>query len=162
MKKIKIKKLYIIIATIVLLAIILGIIYFSTNKKVYSTEEYQKVLEKNEYSVVNQSTAYSNNDNIQEYIQSQNKEHTYQVDFYTMKDSQSATDYFNDVKNKLINESNGKEGKLESNNFGYSKFTIQASNNYCVMIKSDNTIIYVNTNIRNKENVDNLLKDLNY
>ena len=153
----------IIIVAVLVFMILIAILFIkSLNKKVYTVEEYTKLLKNYNYKVVDKSNDYSHDSTVKSYLQAKNKEKTYQVDFFVMNNEKSAEEYYTSVKNELKRESNGIKAIEKNYKTGFDKYTIEANGNYSVIIRSKNTIIYSNTKKDNKEKINTLIRILQY
>ena len=152
----------IIVAVLVLIALVAILFIKSLNKKVYTEEEYTKILKNYNYKVVDKSNDYSHDSTVKSYLQAKNKEKTYQVDFFIMDSKESAKEYYTNVKNELKRESNGIKAIEVNYQTGFDKYIIEANGNYSVIIRSKNTIIYSNTKSTNKEKINTLIRILQY
>lgn len=163
MKKLKPVVKIIIIAVIVVLILVLSLVFLLVlNKKVYDTDTVTTLLEKNNYVVTDRTSTYSKDKTIDSYIEAQDKKGTYKIEFYEMSSESAAKKYYNEVKTALEKETNGIKGQTDTNKMGFYKYTLEASGNYVVVIRSKNTIIYVNTNEKNKEVVNEIISKLKY
>lgn len=160
------KKTNLILIVVTSFLILVLLIVFTTikvlNKKVYSVEEYSKLLKEEKYSVSDKSDIYHDNKNIIKYVESKDSKSKYLIDFYVMDTEKSSIKFYNDTKSKLEKEASGIKGIEKSNSFGYKKFILEASGNYSAIIKSDNTIVYLNANIKNKDEINRFIQMLGY
>lgn len=165
MNKLKIdrKKLIKIIIALIIILIAIAIFFVVTiSKKEYSKNSMKEILEKENYTVLDYSSMYEDDKTITSYTRAKSKDNNYQIDFYVMSNEKEAKAYYETLKNQFEKESNGIKGKTTKNNLNYVKYTIEANSNYSVVVQVNKTITYINTNIKNKDNVNKLLEKLGY
>ena len=158
-KRINLKVLFFVIVLVAILSVV--IFYKSIDRKVYTKESFTKVLEKYKYKVEDKSNDYYNDKSVETYLLGTSKDELFRVDFFIMKDEKASKKYYKELKEQLEKET-GMEGTTKTNKIGYSKYIMEASNNYVVVVKSDETIIFINTNNKNKDKVEKLIKKLGY
>lgn len=161
MKKLKpiIKIAIILVITIVL--VISAIFFFKVNKKVYDEENMTKVFEKNDLKVVDKSIAIKN-DKMNTYIEGQNEKENYTANFFIMDNEKAAKKVYEEYITFLEREAGGKKGTVVTNKMGYYKYVLESAGNYVVLIRSKNTILFINSFESSKKSVDKILKSLNY
>lgn len=161
MKKIKpiIKILIIVVITIAL--IVSAIFLLKVNKKVYDVETMTNILEKNNLKVVDKNIAIKNDD-MNTYIEGQNDKENYTVDFFILDNEKAAKKVYSDYIMFLEKEAGGKKGKVSTNKMGFYKYVLESAGNYVIVIRSDNTVLFINSFESNKKSVDKILKSLKY
>ena len=162
MKKIKLTKKFIIfvITIIVLILLVIGFKYI--HKQTYTVETFTNTLKEDKYIVKDKTLIYKNNKEIKNYIQSKDKTKSYQVDYYSMNSENSAQKYYEKLVNQIEKDTYGLKGKTQTNKMGYSKYLINTDGSYIVIIKSNDTVIYINAKDTYKDSIDQLLKKLGY
>lgn len=161
MKKLK-PIVKILIVLVLVLVLVLSLMFFiKINKKVYTANNITTIFEKNNL-VVNDNMASIDDKNVDAYIEARNDQSTFRIEFYKFDNEKSAKKFYKDNTNSLENETGGIQGKVVTNKMGFYKYTLEASGNYVTLIRSKNTIIFVNTNEKNKDLVDSIIKSLKY
>ena len=84
----------------------------------------------------------------------------YYLEFYSFDGEISAQAFY--AKKQVEFASTGSQAYTEINLGNYSKYTITYHDNYGVISRISNTIIYVNANKEYSDEIKNLLKELNY
>ena len=83
----------------------------------------------------------------------------YQIEFFTFNSKKNAKEAYNtNVKSFLAN----KNVKKEKNEDNYDKFTQELSDTYNVVIRLDNTLLYSSINLEYKNDLNKIIKKLNY
>lgn len=160
MKKLK-PKVKIIIAAVVVVAVVLLIIFLlSINKKVYSPTQITKVFESN--NLITTDLEALGESEFNSHLEARNKESSFKIEYFQFSNEKQAEKYYEKIIASLEAETGGLKGKVETNKIGFYKYTLEASGNYLVIVRSKNTIIYENTNEKNKELVDKIIKSLKY
>lgn len=161
MKKLKpiIKIAIILVITIIL--VVSAIFFFKVNKKVYDVEKMTKVFEKNDLKVSDKRIAIKN-DKMNTYIEGQSEKENYAADFFIMDNEKAAKKLYEEYTTFLEKEAGGKKGTVVTNKMGYYKYVLESAGNYVVLIRSKNTVLFINAFKSNRKSVDKILKTLKY
>ena len=87
----------------------------------------------------------------------------YQIEFFVMPSVQQAVDAYRENKSDFEAEAKGtfsSNTTLEISN--YSVYTLAVNNNYYVVSRTDNTMIFVKTTTANRDAVNKALKSIGY
>lgn len=161
MKMIKPIVKIIIILVIVIALIVSAIFFLKVNKKVYTEEAITKVFEKNNLKVVDKNIAIKN-DNMNTYIEGYSDKENYTADFFIMDSEKAAKKLYNEYILSLEKEAGGKKGTVTTNKMGYYKYVLKSAGNYVIVIRSKDTVLFINSFESNKKSVDKILKSLKY
>ncbi len=126
------------------------------SKKVLKPSDVQNKLSSLGFSI-NDITNYMEDKNIKSVITANNGK--YQIEFFTFNSKKNAKEAYNtNVKSFLAN----KNVKKEKNEDNYDKFTQELSDTYNVVIRLDNTLLYSSINLEYKNDLNKIIKKLNY
>lgn len=126
------------------------------SKKVLKPSDVQNRLSSLGFSI-NDITNYMEDKNIKSVITANNGK--YQIEFFTFNSKKNAKEAYNtNVKSFLAN----KNVKKEKNEDNYDKFTQELSDTYNVVIRLDNTLLYSSINLEYKNDLNKIIKKLNY
>ena len=126
------------------------------SKKVIKPSDVQNKLSSLGFSI-NDITNYMEDKNIKSVITANNGK--YQIEFFTFNSKKNAKEAYNtNVKSFLAN----KNVKKEKNEDNYDKFTQELSDTYNVVIRLDNTLLYSSINLEYKNDLNKIIKKLNY
>ena len=126
------------------------------SKKVLKPSDVQNKLSSLGFSI-NDITNYMEDKNIKSVITANNGK--YQIEFFTFNSKKNAKEAYNtNVKSFLAN----KNVKKEKNEDSYDKFTQELSDTYNVVIRLDNTLLYSSINLEYKNDLNKVIKKLNY
>ncbi len=126
------------------------------SKKVLKPSDVQNRLSSLGFSI-NDITNYMEDKNIKSVITANNGK--YQIEFFTFNSKKNAKEAYNtNVKSFLAN----KNVKKEKNEDNYDKFTQELSDTYNVVIRLDNTLLYSSINLEYKNDLNKVIKKLNY
>ncbi len=126
------------------------------SKKVLKPSDVQNKLSSLDFSI-NDITNYMEDKNIKSVITANNGK--YQIEFFTFNSKKNAKEAYNtNVKSFLAN----KNVKKEKNEDNYDKFTQELSDTYNVVIRLDNTLLYSSINLEYKNDLNKIIKKLNY
>ena len=126
------------------------------SKKVLKPSDVQNKLSSLGFSI-NDITNYMEDKNIKSVITANNGK--YQIEFFTFNSKKNAKEAYNtNVKSFLAN----KNVKKEKNEDNYDKFTQELSDTYNFVIRLDNTLLYSSINLEYKNDLNKIIKKLNY
>ena len=126
------------------------------SKKVLKPSDVQNKLSSLGFSI-NDITNYMEDKNIKSVITANNGK--YQIEFFTFNSKKNAKEAYNtNVKSFLAN----KNVKKEKNEDNYDKFNQELSDTYNVVIRLDNTLLYSSINLEYKNDLNKIIKKLNY
>lgn len=161
MKKIKniVKILIILVITIALVGSL--IFFLKINKKVYDVDSITKTFEKNNLQVSDKKITIKNS-NMNSFIEGYNEKEKFTADFFIMDSEKSAKKIYDEYIMSLEKESGGKKGIVATNKMGYYKYVLSSAGNYVIVIRSKNTVLFINSFETSKKSVDKILKSLKY
>lgn len=131
------------------------------NKKVASSSDFKSIAESNDYIVSDVKNQYSAYDSVKEaYVAQHNSE--YQLEFYVLDSSDSATQMFNTNKKTFEGYKGSSSSESSSNMGNYSKYALTSSGYYMYLCRVDNTLLYVRVNDSYKDSIKDFVKKLGY
>ncbi|MCI8345560.1 MAG: hypothetical protein HFJ42_06375 [Clostridia bacterium] len=159
------KKIIIGIVIILLVAIVLGIgviKLLNREKKVITASEFVSRMQSKRYITQDVKSQFEEYDYIKEAYVASDRDYSYQIEFYELLDENYATMFY--TTNKAIFESYKDNNSIETDVDGknYSKYTLKVNEQYMLLSKIDNTVIYLKVDIKNKDNINKLIKELGY
>ena len=126
------------------------------SKKVLKPSDVQNKLSSLGFSI-NDITNYMEDKNIKSVITANNGK--YQIEFFTFNSKKNAKEAYNTNEKSFLANKNVKKEKNEDN---YDKFTQELSDTYNVVIRLDNTLLYSSINLEYKNDLNKIIKKLNY
>ena len=126
------------------------------SKEAISMSKFMGMSSKYNYTlgdVTNQYDSY----NVREAVVS--KADGYQIEFYVLETVKDANNMFNVNKNDF-KKSSGTNTSIKATN--YETFKLTNDESYMYICRVDNTLLYVNTDIRYKEQIEEFIKELGY
>ena len=149
------KKLISILIGAVLIFAVIG----CGNKKAMTVEEFESKMEKNGYEVVDISSKYPSK-KIKNVIIA--KKDNYQIEFYVVENVDVAVSSYN-LNKEIFEKSKGNKNIETKTSIGNtSKYTLKANSMYKVISRVENTFIFINAPSDKSEEINTVLKELNY
>lgn len=132
-----------------------------TTKEPLDNSNFKAILEKRNFIVIDQTNKiFTENPKIESSYLATTADGRYSLEFYSFDGEISAQAFY--AKKQVEFASTGSQAYTEINLGNYSKYTITYHDNYGVISRISNTIIYVNANKEYSDEIKNLLKELNY
>lgn len=131
-------------------------------KKEIKTEEFIKIVEKNNYQVYDVKEQYDY-ESIKAATIAVNKNEEYQIEFYELKSNKAANSMF--LENKQIFEDATKEenqvhSSMEMSN--YSTFKVITNDKFKYLCKVNSTLLFINVDKQYQKQVEDIIKKLGY
>lgn len=147
---------------IVLVLLTLVLTTGCTNKEAKTSKEFIKIMENNKYEIVNVKKQFENYAQVKEATIAIEQSKNYQIEFYVMSDEKNAKSFYENNREIFKENATNSNVNTEVNLGNYSKYTQTSNGKYSVISRIDNTIIYLNVDEKNKENIEEILETLGY
>ncbi len=164
-----------IIVAIVVLVVIAGIAIFinvnggsntdnNKDKQAISASEFKTLMEQKGYSILDATDQFKSYEKIKQVYVAMSTDYSYKIEFYEVEDDAYATSFYNTNRYTFRTSKSDSDEETENNGEieNYSKYTLTSDTNYKLVTRINNTIIYADVNIDDKDNVENVLKELGY
>ena len=146
---------------ILLLLLILVIITGCSKKTPLNSIDFVDLIEQNEYKTTNVKDQFSDYSQIQNAFIAQNKEMTYQIEYYELDTIDNAKSFYNGNKDRFKKMEKVKVYKnIDLDN--YEKYVQNTDSVFSLIARIDNTIVYANTKIEYKDEVQDIVEKLGY
>jgi len=148
----------------ILLAIIIaGILLFSIlNKEKISitAKEFKNIMERKEYTVADATSQFEEYEFVKKvYIATDGK---YKFEFYEFSSDEDAINFYNNNKSIFENQKGNSSGETYINGKNYSKYTLTTDGKYKCVSRINNTAMFINIENEYKDDLKEVLKDLDY
>lgn len=130
----------------------------SKDKITYS--DFEKLFNE-EYSVMSVTDKVNSEDVISAYVALKNN-NEYQIEFYLIENEIDTKVIYESNYNNVIKNKNDNSVIKEKEGYNYIKFTMYDLDNYYVISRVENTLIYVNASAQYKDEIEYLLKKIDY
>lgn len=150
------------IAVTLFLFIVLFSLTGCKNKDSITAQEFKSRMEKENFVLTDAKSQFSEYNYIQSVYVARDKDDEYQIEFYQMSDDTNAQNFFN--TNKTIFEQNKSSSSSQTSKSvkNYSKYTLTSNGKYYVVSRINNTVIYASVDEEHKDDVKDILDELNY
>ena len=130
------------------------------NKTAMTAEDFTNAMTKKEYKLVDKRllSNYYEETNI---ITAEIAEDNY-IEFLILKSDEDAKKFYTTNKNYFDNSITSMKVKTDINIANYNTFTMSANKKYIVLSRVDNTIIVVESQEAQKDEIKKLIKELGY
>ena len=131
-----------------------------TKKTELSAEKFRNKMEEDGYIVQEVTSQFSQYSYINKVYIAQNKDKTYQIEFYAMSSESNAKSFYEN--NKAIFEKVSISSHTMVDLGNYSKYSQTGEGKYSVISRVGKTAIYVNADVAHKDEIKAVLKKLDY
>ena len=156
--------IFLIVLILVITTIITGLVIINKNKNKESitANEFKNKMEDMNYIVVDAKDQFEEYDYIEKVYLAAPKNYKYQIEFYEMDEEEQAISFYNN--NQEIFESYNSSASAETNvSIGNNaKYTLTTEDEYRLLSRIDNTVIYVHVDKEYKDEIKEVLKELGY
>lgn len=120
-----------------------------------TADSFQKQAEKQGFKV---SAETSQTDSVTKYLNAEKDNSDTKISFLTFSDASAAQGKYSDLK-KTVSPSGG-GSTVDS--ASYNKYTVTNGEIYYTLIRMDTTILYCQTTVTHKDEINNLIQALKY
>ena len=139
-----------------IIIICLLLLTLGCSKKSISVDKFKDIMRDNDYYVISIKDQFEEYEYIKEAYLARNN--SINIEYYNMIDTDN-TDAFYDYNKDIIE---AHKTKYDTYKEFSKKYTLATEDVYMVISCIDTTCIYVDTDIKNKDKVNNILKKLGY
>lgn len=130
------------------------------SKKVVTTDNFKNILKNEGMAIYDMTSRMPSESNIKEAtIGSKGDE--WKVEYYIFEDLKSATSVYetNEEKFKTAKNTESTNSKYDDN---YAKFEVNTDENYMVVIRNKNSVLYTIVNKKYKDDLNKIIKKMDY
>lgn len=149
------KKLISILIGAVLIFAVIG----CGNKKAMTVEEFESKMGKSGYEVIDITSQYPSKA-IKNVIIA--RKDNYQIEFFVVENVDVAVSSYNLNKETFEKSKGNKTVETKKTMGNTSRYTLKANSKYKVISRIENTFIFINAPQEKSEEIDKILKELNY
>ncbi len=153
------KKVLILLLIFMILALFLVLITLVFKRTSLNSEEFINILEKNEFEVKNIIREYNYNFVKDAYLGKSSD--NWNIEFLILDNDEHAKELFNNFHKEYRNFNERKSFTIIYG-LNYNVFTLTTSNYYMYISRINNTLIYVKSNKKYKEDIKETVKMLGY
>lgn len=150
------------IKTLVLSILVVLLSACSLNKEAIDVDKFKEKMRDKDYYVVNSKEQFSEYDYIIDSYIAINSDKTYQIEFYKLLDIDNSLAFYNYNKDIFDASRTSNSTYTDINLSNNNKYTLSTEDSYKVLSRIDDTVIYVNTDIKYKDEINSILKNLGY
>lgn len=129
-----------------------------------TSEEFGKYMEENDYVITDLSDTNSSYSYADTYYVARKNNNNYSIIYiYSKDDDFMIYNSYENIKNNIIkSEDDFVSNKIDVSNNNFSKYSVDTNNEYKVVAKTENTIMYSTVPIGYKDRIDKIFDDLGY
>lgn len=154
--------IFFLVAACIIGGIIFSISSIFTPREPITVMEFKTIMQSKGYNVYDAKNEFLYHAYIKNVYMAEAKDSSYKIEFYEFFDKEHADLFFKNRKSSIedLKSKSLSQHTVNINNF--SKYALELEEKYIVISRIDNTIIYVDTNAMNKENIKNILDEIGY
>ncbi len=159
------KKSVKIIAIVIVLLTIIGIVFFAINtgnKKAITVERFEEISKENGYKIAEVQNEATDNENMLSAKAAIKEDNSYLINFYVLKDNDSAKSFYNDCKEKIEKDKKEEDKPTEKSEKNYDSYTFKSNKQYSYMARVDNTLVILVVDEVSEEEVTEFINKLGY
>ena len=132
------------------------------SKKVITANDFKKIMDSKGYEVVDVTSQFASQGTMKKGYVALNKNHTYQVEFFELKDKETAESMFETNKKRFENKKGKSSVETNVNVGNYSKYTLSSGGRFKVITRVENTLLYLDVDKNYKDEVGKIIDKLGY
>lgn len=130
-------------------------------KNAISADDFYSKMEKRNFVIKDSKSEYSSHNEIVRSYVAAPQDLSFQIEFIELDTESSAKNMFTSNQ-RIFQDTSSSKLETSVSVANYSKYTVEVNGKYKVISRIDNTLVYVDADLKYKDNVNNLLEDLGY
>lgn len=152
------KRTFILIISIFSIVAITG----CQNKNAITIDEFKTKMNDLGYVLQDAKNQFNKYDFVKEAYIAAESNYNYQIEFYILEDIEQAKKFYENNKIIFEKSKDGVSTHTSINVNNYAKFILETNDKYKLLSRIDNTVIFVNSDLKYKNNINEVLKKLGY
>ncbi len=128
-------------------------------KEVITAEKFEEALTSEGFSVTDITSAIDDK-TIKSVLTANNG--VYQIEFYVTEDDKRAKEIYENNRDAFKENKTKSAREKETNKKDYEKYTFELENQYQVVIRNKNTMVFASINSDGKKSLNKIIDKLNY
>ena len=155
----------IFVGILVVAGIIVGVVIINKNlnKQPITAGDFKDIMEDKDFEIIDAIDQVDDYDNgIKKAYIALEEDYDYQIEFYKLDEEDDAIDFYKNNK-EIFEDSKGSssvETKVSMGN--NSKYTLKTNDEYKVVSRIEDTVIYLNVDDKYEDEVKEILKEMGY
>lgn len=149
---------------ILLCTIVLTTIFIVTGctKKAITADNFKDEMENENYRVEDVTSQFSSSSYMKKAYVAINDNKNFQIEFFELKDDNSAISMYNTNKQKFENEKGNNSLNTNIDGKNYSKYVLVTNGKFQVVCRVNNTLLYLNIPSKYEKEAKNIIEKLGY
>jgi len=151
-----------IMATIFTIAIKKVVSLVNKEKVSISASEFRNKMSQKGLEITDANSQFAQYSFIKQVYIAGNKSESYQIEFYEFDNESYATGFYNNNASKFQETKGNVAAETNFSGKNYAKYTLSSNNQYMVISRVNNTVIYIDADSSYKNEIENILKEIDY
>lgn len=134
----------------------------SIKKEIIDSEKFIRIMSDNKFSITDATNQYDNYSHINSVHVATSNDLEYEIEFYVLDTVEEAKKMFESNKNTFEHKKLNKATIVKKNVSNYNFFSISDGDLYRYICRVENTLVYVDTTKKYKNEVKDMIKKLGY
>jgi len=153
------------VAVLVIAGIIVGVVIVNKNlnKEPISAGDFKDIMEDKDFEIVDAMDQFEEYD---EYIKKAyialEEDYDYQIEFYKLNEEDDAISFYKTNKEKFEASKSSSSVETRVSMGNNSKYTLKTNDEYKVVSRIEDTVIYVDVDEKYEDEVKEILKEMGY
>jgi len=148
------------IGVVAIIAIVLFCV--AMPKEAISSSEFKTHMQGKGYYIKDATYQFNDIDYIENVYLAIDKDYEYQIEFYEFSENSDAEAFFTRNKNKFELDESDIAKKDEVNGSNHHRYSLTTPYSYKLVSVIDNTAVYINTDEDNKDEIVEIVEEINY
>lgn len=151
-----------VIVAVIVIAIICLAVVMQSGKKAITIEEFDSQAKELGYIMSEMQSSITEREEVTGSRAAISEDYSYLVTFYTLKDNDTANNFYNEQKETFDRLKQEGNEPVESKGRNYQTYTLKVDGKYNYISKVDNTIIQLTVSESEEQKVNELIKKIGY
>jgi len=172
MKKLKNEKgiglvpfILVFVAILVIAGITVGVVVITKNlnKEPISAGDFKNIMEDKDFEIIDsKENQFADYDYIEKAYVALEEDYDYQIEFYKLDEEDDAIEFY-ETNKEIFEDSKGSSVVETKKSIGNnSKYTLKTNDEYKVVSRIENTVIYADVDEKYEDEVKEILKEMGY
>lgn len=154
----------IFVAILVIAGIIVGVVIITKNlnKEPITAHDFKDKMEYKDFEIIDAIDQFEDYDYIEKAYIALEEDYEYKIEFYKLDEEDDAIRFYN-INKEVFDDSKGSSSAETSVSMGNnSKYTLKTKDEYKVVSRIENTVMYADVDEKYEDEVKEILKEMGY
>lgn len=152
------------VTILVIAGIVVGVVIINKNlnKQPITASEFKDIMEDKDFEIMDVKDQFEAYDYIEKAYIALEEDYDYQIEFYRLEEEDDAISFYKTNKEKFEDSKGSSSAQTSVSMGNNSKYTLKTKDEYKVVSRIENTVIYLDVDEKYEDEVKEILKEMGY